>query len=530
MAAPPPPRRFTGRKHHHHAAAAADAADAAADAAAGGDGGEQGQTALKEIEGQVELLSSEVTAVSPRKPSLEAAAASAVSRNGAKTYALPVDDDIALKAALAASSLPTTYNLEVAKTVCLLRRYNARRVCLQLPEGLAMFALPLSDIFESFVPTLEQVFVLGDVTYGACCVDDHGAALLGCDFLVHYGHSCLVPVDVTAAETGVRCMYVFVEIDVDVEHLMATIEANFDASTQTLALAGTIQFTSGVHEARSRLATKAKAKAKTGEAGGFTRKQLPVPQAKPLSMGEVLGCTAPKIPKETNVDALIFVADGRFHLEAIMIANPEVPAFRYDPYTRKLTREEYDQRGMREARRAAVEQASTAKRIGVILGTLGRQGSPAILRHIESRLRSRGIEYTVFLMSEIAQARVDSMHAFDAWIQICCPRLSIDWGEKFSRPLLSSYEAEVALGFTEPWWYDVSNDTDEKESHADHRCCSNGGDRANDNGSTTSCCSGSEGGGRGRRGQCTGREDYPMDYYAASGGPWNSSWHKQRTS
>lgn len=32
---------------------------------------------------------------------------------------------------------------------------------------------------------------MGDVTYGACCVDDWSARALGCDFMVHYGHSCL---------------------------------------------------------------------------------------------------------------------------------------------------------------------------------------------------------------------------------------------------------------------------------------------------------------------------------------------------
>jgi diphthamide biosynthesis enzyme Dph1/Dph2-like protein len=32
---------------------------------------------------------------------------------------------------------------------------------------------------------------MGDVTYGACCIDDYTAAALGCDMLVHYGHSCL---------------------------------------------------------------------------------------------------------------------------------------------------------------------------------------------------------------------------------------------------------------------------------------------------------------------------------------------------
>ena len=33
--------------------------------------------------------------------------------------------------------------------------------------------------------------IMGDVTYGACCIDDYTAVALGCDMLVHYGHSCL---------------------------------------------------------------------------------------------------------------------------------------------------------------------------------------------------------------------------------------------------------------------------------------------------------------------------------------------------
>ena len=32
---------------------------------------------------------------------------------------------------------------------------------------------------------------MGDVTYGACCVDDFSARALACDLMVHYGHSCL---------------------------------------------------------------------------------------------------------------------------------------------------------------------------------------------------------------------------------------------------------------------------------------------------------------------------------------------------
>ena len=41
----------------------------------------------------------------------------------------------------------------------------------------------------------------------------------------------------------------------------------------------------------------------------------------------------------------------------------------------------------------------------------------------------------------------------DAWIQIACPRLSIDWGYAFDAPLLNPYEAAVVLDAIA--WQDV---------------------------------------------------------------------------
>lgn len=70
-----------------------------------------------------------------------------------------------------------------------------------------------------------------------------------------------------------------------------------------------------------------------------------------------------------------------------MIANPTVPAFRYDPYSKKLTRERYDHREMQSVRDDAVQTARRSIAAlshassdppplwGVILGTLGRQGN-----------------------------------------------------------------------------------------------------------------------------------------------------------
>ena len=79
---------------------------------------------------------------------------------------------------------------------------------------------------------------MADVTYGACCVDDYSARALGCDLMVHYGHSCLIPVDQTSQ---IKMLYVFVDIKIDSLHFIETVKSNLDCQ-QKLSLVSTIQF------------------------------------------------------------------------------------------------------------------------------------------------------------------------------------------------------------------------------------------------------------------------------------------------
>ncbi|KAG2426141.1 hypothetical protein HYH02_014856 [Chlamydomonas schloesseri] len=389
--------------------------------------------------------------------------------------------------------LPANYNFEIHKTVWRVRQEGARTVALQFPEGLQMYACVIADILERFAG-VTHTLVMGDVTYGACCIDDYSAEALGADFLVHYGHSCLVPVDVTASRMPVQ--YVFVDIAADVDHLVATVEANFPDRATRLALAGTIQFTSAVQLARQRLA------------GSFP--SLAVPKCKPLSPGEVLGCTAPVIDPATT-DAIVFVSDGRFHLEAIMIANPSIPAYRYDPYGRVFTRERYDHAGMRAVRRRAITAARKARHWGVVLGTLGRQGNPAILASLQRHLAAAGLRHTLLLMSEVSPPRLDMIPGPEAFVQIACPRLSIDWGEGFTRPTLTPYEAMVALGVVPGWWERGAQEQEPAAAVA-----------------AGAAVAGAAGGGCSMSPEEEALAPYPMDYYAQAGGDWNSSYHKKR--
>lgn len=502
-------------------------------------------------------------------------------------------EDEALNTAIAAI-LPSNYNFEIHKTIHHVRKNEATCVALQMPEGLTLWATGIADLIERF--TEATTVIMGDVTYGACCVDDYTAMALGCDMLVHYGHSCLIPVD----QTKIKTLYVFVEISIDPSHLAATVRANFpndksefaarilsgsvkgktrqevtpsddshvpigiegeDSSTTKadtsrpthLALVGTVQFINAIQGLRDNLeedrgtetgsATSASADRLLltcgSESDGTSAKhayaapqsstgqyKITVPQVKPLSPGEVLGCTSPRL--SSDVDAVIYVGDGRFHLESIMIANPRIPAFRYDPYTKRFVRELYDHAAMRQMRGEAVRQAeasanasqshqtnkSPANSIGdnnnnettpvgawgVVLGTLGRQGSLGVLNHLRSTLTAHTppVPHVPILLSELSPAKLALFgQHLQAFIQTSCPRLSIDWGSAFPKPLLSPYEAAVALGRAAKWEESVQGlgmtRDPAKRDNADED----------------------------KRKQDFAGGDYPMDFYAnESSGPW----------
>jgi 2-(3-amino-3-carboxypropyl)histidine synthase len=94
------------------------------------------------------------------------------------------------------AQLPSNYNFEIKKSVNRIRENNVRIAALQMPEGLLMYACLIADILERYGGA--QIVILGDVTYGACCVDDLTAKELGADLLIHYGHSCLINIADTA--------------------------------------------------------------------------------------------------------------------------------------------------------------------------------------------------------------------------------------------------------------------------------------------------------------------------------------------
>ena len=159
------------------------------------------------------------------------------------------------------------------------------------------------------------------------------------------------------------------------------------------------------------------------------------------------GCTSPQL---TEADAVIYLGDGRFHLESMMISNPALPAYRYDPYSKvsgiflspygltRLCRFSVSKNTITPACMSSDRtQLNVLPRLNALAscwvryrylvvpaealthsGTLGRQGNPKVLSYLQESLTSAGIAHVVVLLSEIFPDKLKKFTGVDAWIQV----------------------------------------------------------------------------------------------------------------
>jgi 2-(3-amino-3-carboxypropyl)histidine synthase len=70
--------------------------------------------------------------------------------------------------------------------------------------------------------------------------------------------------------------------------------------------------------------------------------------------------------------------------------------------------------------REQIVKARGAKRFGIILGTLGRQGSPAMYQHAKRLLDKHGKQSVQFLMAEIQPVKLQMLKQIDVSLPLVC--------------------------------------------------------------------------------------------------------------
>jgi len=291
------------------------------------------------------------------------------------------------------------------------------RILLQVPEGLKTSAIALAAKLEK---EGNEVIVSAEPCYGACDIKVDEAKRLGCQKIVHYGHTRFV-------ETDFPVEYAEHREKVDVVPIL---ERNCEIlkNYKTIGLISSLQFLDTIPQAKAFLESK-NHKIIIGE----------TKSAKKLYPGQVLGCDVSNaISIENKVDAFLFLGCGKFHPLGLALKGSK-PIFSLDFEKGRIAK--IDDILFRKQKAVAIALAKDAKTFGILISTKVGQSNIDLAKSIKRKLEAKGKTAFMLALDEIRPEKLLGIRA-DAWVCTACPRIAVENRGEFKGPILNPDELE----------------------------------------------------------------------------------------
>jgi 2-(3-amino-3-carboxypropyl)histidine synthase len=314
------------------------------------------------------------------------------------------------------------YDFEHREVTRFLKKHKIRRAVIQLPAGLRPH---LSEIKATFEGAGADAIILGDSCYGACDIADVKAKQLGCDALVQYGHS----------DMGLRTVLptLYVEARMTADPLGAVEKALPKLKFKRLGLATTVQHIEFLPKI-----------AKILRSSGI-KPLLGKPGSRARYPGQILGCDWGSVKSISDrVDGFLFIGTGKFHPVGISLATgKEVIAV--NPIAENYEILTFNLGDFLRQRRAMILRATAREKFGILVSSKPGQARLKLAARLEGELRRAGLTAHILVLDEISQEKLDDFK-LDAFVCAACPRIPIDDAGRFSKPILTPFEAMVMVG------------------------------------------------------------------------------------
>ena len=320
------------------------------------------------------------------------------------------------------------YNIQEAVEKAASEIKNAKKIAVQLPDGLKTKAVEIADLIKKQNPNAE-IFVLGGSNFGGCDVRDAEAKDTGADLLIHFGHADF------GVQEKIKTVYAEIQSDLDIEKIAA--KAAKEIKEKRIGLVTTIQHIEKIERAKEILQKSGKEV--------FTAQ----PKGKAAKEGQLLGCdwSAGAVLKD-KVDCYLYVGTGNFHPISIAVDTGK-KVYVADPEFQQV-RELADFKKQLLAQRAAkIDYAKNAKKFGILLTTKPGQMRLKLAEKLKGQIEKAGKEAQIIAFDDINPQTLPNFK-LDAYVNTACPRIPLDDVEVFDKPILSPPELEIVLG-TRKW-------------------------------------------------------------------------------
>jgi 2-(3-amino-3-carboxypropyl)histidine synthase len=297
-----------------------------------------------------------------------------------------------------------------------IKKLKARRIFLQVPEGLKTRVLEMAEELEKH--DLE-VLISVEPCYGACDLRDREARMLGCDLILHLGHT----------DYGVNSSLPVIYEEFGMEYDPVPLLKNFLEelkSYRKISLVTTAQFLPSLEHARKFLK--------------HTGKEVFIGSSRRGKPGQVLGCdfSAAK-DLENVVDCFIFMGSGTFHPLGLAMEVSK-PVLFLDFEGSQLLDMEDESRRMESTRILQLERAKSCRNFGILVSTKPGQLRTKTAERVKARLSGLGKSAWILVADEITPQKLLGLQ-IDCLVSTACPRLRED-ARTFKKPIIDASDVE----------------------------------------------------------------------------------------
>lgn len=289
------------------------------------------------------------------------------------------------------------------------------------------FSTGIAEQLQNTAPPI-KVYILGDTSYGSCCVDEIAASHVGADAMIHFGHACL------SRSVRLPIKYIFSRAKICVDRFVEAVQKELADPDVNVGVFYDVSFSYVAQEIKDKLK-------------GFY-KNLSVGQL--AESGEQPDLLCWKLNGRTFESSVcIFIGrDGQSFFNTSNGIKAE-RWFRYDPDSSVLDQANpLDSKWLRR-RFFYIEKCKDASSLGIVVATLTASGYLEVVNRIQKLAKARGVRTYIISVGKINPAKLANFVEIDCFVLIGCSENDMFTSRDFFKPLVSVFECEIAFN---PAW------------------------------------------------------------------------------
>lgn len=293
----------------------------------------------------------------------------------------------------------------------------------------------------------QSIWILADTSYSPCCVDEVAAQHINGDLVIHFGDSCLNPVD------KVKVAYVFGKPVIDKRQLVDQFRANFNKSDKIIIMADS------PHSYIISELVKTLAEYESLGYGDILSDSFPEAVIIGYNPQQSQPCLKSLNRCFYNVEARTEQDLQGYKLFHIGIPKPPrllklTTLFEavtlYDPLNDQVQTGPYPNLMRRYRNMMSAKSGGT---IGLLVNTLSISNTRVLLNSLKEKIQNAGKKHYMFVVGKPNVAKLANFDTIDVWCILGCDHQGIilDQNNEYFKPIITPFELLLALEDDVSW-------------------------------------------------------------------------------